>query len=144
MIERIIAVLIVFQSLNGSAQDIKKRIQGKWEMLQYDLNEENDEDIEISTEKIWVFKDNNLCEERIDPEDSSKKIVYGYHISQENCVTKAISPGLYYLRLTNITIPGDDYCFLISTINPKDQPDKSERLSLFSHGAVSPNVLKRI
>lgn len=143
MIRRIIAVLIVFQSLNGWTQDIKKRIQGKWEMMQYNLSEDIDEDEEIATETVWYFKNSNICEERIDPDDSSKKIVYHYMISNESCETKKITEGLYYLRLTNITIPGDDYCFLISAISPVGQADKSERLSLFSHGAVSPNVLKR-
>jgi hypothetical protein len=143
MIKKGILFFMVFQSLNGWTQDIKKTIQGKWEMLQYDLSEDNDEDEEIETGQIWVFKENNICEERIDPNDSSKKVVYNYKITQENCHTKILSDKLYYLTLTNKTIPGDDYCFLISSISPIGQADKSERLSLLSHNAISPNVLKR-
>lgn len=144
MIRKIITVFILFQSLDGWTQDIKEKIQGQWEMLQYNLSEDIDEDEEISTETVWVFKSNNICEERIDPEDPTKKIVYNYVISQENCQTKTLSEGLYYLWLTNKTIPGDDYCFLISSISQKDETDKSERLSLFSHGAMSPNVLVKL
>lgn len=143
MVKRIIVIVILFQSLNGLAQDLKKRIQGKWEMLQYNLSEDIDEDEEISTEKIWTFKSNNICEEGIDPSDPTKKIVYYYTISQEDCQTKTLSETLYYLRLINTTIPGDDYCFLISSITATDTVDNSERLSLFSHGAISPNVLVR-
>ncbi|MES2575689.1 MAG: hypothetical protein V4572_12145 [Bacteroidota bacterium] len=143
MIRNIIVVFIVFQSLNGWSQDLKNRIKGNWEMLQYNLSEDIDEDEEISTETIWVFKNDNICEERIDPDDPTKKIVYNYIISQENCQTKMLTEGLYYLWLTNKTIPGDDYCFLISSISSVNEMDKSERLSLFSHGALSPNVLVR-
>jgi hypothetical protein len=142
MIKKVILFFMVFQSLSGWTQDLKKTIQGKWEMLQYDLSEDKDEDEEIATGQIWIFKEGNICEERIDPNDSSKKVIYDYKISQENCLTKDTNEK-YYLRLTNMTIPGDDYCFLISKINANNESDKSERLSLFSHGAISPNVLIR-
>ncbi|HEY6143103.1 MAG TPA: hypothetical protein VIV55_06685 [Flavobacterium sp.] len=142
MIKKIILIYVVFQSLNGWTQDLKQKIQGKWEMLQYDLSEENDEDEELETGVIWVFKENNICEERIDPNDPSKKVVYNYKISQENCETKTLTEKLYYLTLINKTILGDDFCFLISNI-PVGGKDNSERLSLFSHGALAPNVLVR-
>ncbi len=144
MIKKVILLFIVFQSLSGWTQDLKRKIQGEWEMLQYDLSEENDEDEEIATGIVWVFMSDNICEERFDPNDSSKKVVYDYKISQENCQTKTLTTNLYYLTLINKTIAGDDFCFLISTINPTNDKDKSERLSLFSHGAISPNVLVRL
>ena len=51
---------MVFQSLSGWTQDLKNKIQGKWEMMQYDLSEDNDEDEEIATGIVWVFKSDNI------------------------------------------------------------------------------------
>lgn len=137
----ILFIFVVFQSQSGWAQSIEQKIIGKWEVTDYDTSEENDEEQEKSSGIIWTFKENNICEERSDPSNPDTVTMYEYKISQTNCDTGIVSAEFYYINLTNKTVSGDDYCFMIDI----DQIDETnqEILRLYAADAMQPNVLVR-
>jgi hypothetical protein len=122
---------------------LKQKIAGKWELMDYDLSEENDGDQEKPSGVIWTFKEDNVCEERSDPDNPSDVTIFEYEITEKDCEKNTTSPKFLYMKLTNKTVLGDDYCFLIDLLDPIDDTDKRDRLSLYPAGAMSPNILVR-
>ena len=123
------------------SQSLEQKILGKWEVTNYDVSEENDGDQERPTGIIWTFNANNTCEERSDPSNPNDVTIYEYKISQNNCETGILSAEFYYIILTNKTVLGDDYCFMVD-IDKIDETNQ-EVLRLYEAGAIQPNILIR-
>lgn len=120
---------------------LEEKIVGKWELIEYDLSEENDGDQEKPSGVFWFFKNDHICEERSDPDNPSNVTVYEYAISQEGCEKKEQSNTFFYVRLKNKTVIGDDYCFMVD-IDKMDE-ENQDILRLYTYGSVVPDVLKR-
>jgi hypothetical protein len=133
-------IFVTLQFQSGWAQSLDQKILGKWEVLDYDLSEENVGEQEKPSGIIWTFY-NNICEERIDPSNPTDVTKYEYKISQNTCETGTISSEFYYITLINKTVPGDDYCFMIEIDRIKET--NQEILRLYAPDAIQPNILVR-
>jgi hypothetical protein len=125
----------------GTSLDLEKKIFGNWELMEYDLSEENEEDQEKPSGVIWIFKSNHTCEERSDPSNPNDVTIYEYKISQKGCEITQDSKKFFYINLTNQTVKGEDNCFMIDI--DKDDETNREILRLYAYGAMSPDVLVR-
>lgn len=121
---------------------LEQKLLGKWELIDYESDEEKEICQEISSGIIWIFKENHICEERKDPSNPNDVTVYEYEISNISCEEKKKKDFLY-ISLTNKTVAGEDYCFMISIDQVRADDDDSEILSLYTWGAISPDILKR-
>ena len=119
-----------------------QKLLGKWELMDFESNEEHEVE-EKPSGVIWIFKENHICEERKDPSNPNDVTVYEYEISNISCEEKKQSKEFLYINLTNKTVAGEDYCFSISINQVRADDDSSEILSLYTWGAISPDILKR-
>lgn len=133
-------IFVTFQFQSGWAQSLDQKILGKWEVVDFDLSEENVGEQVKPSGIIWTFY-NSICEERIDPINPSNVMIYEYKISQKACETGTISAEFYYVNLINKTVSGDDYCFMIDIDRIKET--NQEILRLYAPGAIQPNILVR-
>ena len=127
----LILIITVLQLNYSCAQNVNNDILGNWELIEFDLEGE-----EQVTGIIWEFKSDGTCK----VVENSNTQDYTYSISHTKCNDGSVDNGNNYVRLYRASDNNLEYCFQIDNIGVIDDVDNRIYMTLYTYGALKPNV----
>jgi flagellar hook assembly protein FlgD len=127
----LILMIALFQLNYSCAQDVSNDVIGEWELMELDLEGEDQ-----ATGVVRKFNSDGTCELK----ENSNILYYTYSISHTKCNDGSLDNGNNYMRLYNVSDNNQECCFQIDNIGVIDDIDNRVYMTLYTYGALKPNI----